>query len=231
MARWHPILPGLVALLFALLLPAPGDAQPHAETIDTAVVFVVDTSASMSRVERRIARDSHASAIASPEVVDIVMAGQHGSSAFAYVEFARMATVRIGWTLIFDAASAERFAREIDDLDRGRSPAGSTAIGAGLIAARHLFESLPWPAERLVVDVVGDGVENSGFTMDEARRRLLDMEVVINGMPMMIDPSEPELDAYYASRVIGGPGSFSVPLVDIHEMPTLLRQKIVMELF
>jgi hypothetical protein len=60
---------------------------------------------------------------------------------------------------------------------------------------------------------------------------LLARGAVINGMPLMLDPSEAGLDAYYETAVIGGPGAFSMPLTRIGQMPAALRQKIVAELF
>lgn len=230
MARWR-LLQGIAAALLAPLLLGAALVRAEATALDAAVVFVIDTSSSMDAEERHIARESHARAIVSVEVVEAIRTGTQGRSAFAYVEFARAATVRVGWTLVEDADGAERFAAALRALGENGTPTGSTTIGAGLIAARHLFESLPWPARRLVVDVLGDGIENAGFSLDDSRQRLLSLGVVINGMPLLLDPSEADLDTYYATRVIGGPGAFSVPLYAIDEMPTLLRQKILMELF
>jgi Mg-chelatase subunit ChlD len=231
-ANWMAgTVPAVVAMLIWAVLAPVTVAPAQDSAVDTAIVFVVDTSQSMDSRERRISRESHAHALTSHEVIDAIRNGQYGRAAFAYVEFARAATVRIDWTVIMDRQSAEELAAEIAALGDDGSPGGSTAIGAGLGAARHLIEDLPWPAGRVVVDVVGDGIENTGFALDTERARLLDMDVVINAMPMLIEPSEHDLDHYFATRVIGGPGAFSIPLHDIENMPVLLRQKMVMELF
>lgn len=58
--------------------------------------------------------------------------------------------------------------------------------------------------------------------------------IVINGLPLMISAPTgpydiPDLDLYYRDCVIGGPGSFMVPVRDVAEFATAIRTKIVRE--
>lgn len=225
-----------VAVAAASLL-ALSDAAARADegAVDTAVVFVIDNSSSMSNREMRVAREAHAEAIQSSEVLDAIANGPTGRSAFAVVDFARTARLSIDWTIVDSPQSARRLAAQLRQLERLR---GATGISAGLLLSSSLLEGIPWTPTRRVVNVIGDGGENvDRELLVEVRRRLIEDGVTINGIPIMIAPDISDirgfddLDAYFAAMVIGGPGAFSLPLTEIDEMATKLRQKLAMELY
>ncbi len=224
------------ALLWLLLVGGSSSAVAAtgpdigAPRVDNAVVFIVDVSHSMSDYEVSIARESHAAAITSYEVLQAVDNGALGRSAFAYVEFATRAETLIEWTIIDSATSAQAFAYRIRNQGNDRL-GGLTAIGEALHEAVALFRALPFSATRHVVDVTGDGANNSGRGIDGPRGELLDMDVIINGLPMIFNTRHPDLTGYYGQRIIGGPGAFVLTLELISDMPMMMRQKIVMELF
>jgi len=202
-------------------------------TVDVAIVFVVDTSSSMSRGELALARAAHVAAFRSPEVLAAI-AEEKVRVGVAYVEFGSFAETVVDWTVVFDPTSAESFAARlaaVPVLSRA-----DTGIADGLIEAGRLIERTPYRAERTVVDIIGDGRNSvpSPFhqtRVAEARNELIERGVIVNGMPLLDDPAEPDLDAYYKDIVIGGTGAFSMPLTDIGQMPAALRQKIIAELF
>jgi len=241
--RAAAVLCATARLAAAAALCTAGAALPAraADSIDAAIVFVVDVSGSMDFEEQTIVRQSHAEAILSPEVLDLLTSRRF---AFAYVEFASTAAVRVDWTLIDSAAAAGGFVARV--VAPGVSVAHkSTSISAGMLAADVLFDALPWPADRLVVDVVGDGANNTRPALAPARQRLLDRGVVINGVPLTIRPQQAGLELIYR-QVIGGPGSFYIPLhagpSEVREtggiigmerfpgLPSVLRQKLLREL-
>lgn len=227
------ILPAAVAcVIFLAVGSTHGETRTDAAEryVDSAVVFVVDVSYSMSDYELHVARESHASAIASYEVLEAVAGGALGRSAFAYVEFGTRAQTLIDWRVVDSPASAVAFAGQIRQAGDERL-GGLTAIGEGLYEAVRLFRRLPYTPTRKVVDVTGDGVRNAGRDLADPRARLLERGVVINGLPMTFNTDEEDLTGYYAREVIGGAGAFSLTLERIEDMPMLMRQKIVMELF
>ena len=72
-------------------------------------------------------------------------------------------------------------------------------------------------ANRLTIDVSGDGINNSGRAVTEARDEALAKGVTINGLvilseltPYNATHAHPPggLDAYYRTNVIGGAGAF-----------------------
>lgn len=219
------------AVIFMLLLaifwhpsPARGD-----EPVDAAIVFVVDVSDSMGAGERRVISQGHAQAIVSSEVLEAIEQGQHKRIAVAYVEFSTKAKVKVGWMVVEDLSSATSFA----ELVSGRGMAGgSTYISSGLAAALSLLRDLPHAADKLVVDVAGDGVSYQEDWPDLAltREAILATGATINGLPLMIEPAG-NLEKHYLEKVVGGPAPFSLPCLTIADFPLKIRQKLLLELF
>lgn len=225
---------GLPAFLVLFLVFAGRSAVADSmiddsDRVDVAIVFLVDVSHSMDDDEISIARESHALAFRSEEVLSAIQSGLFGRIAVSYVEFAGNAAPVVPWMIIDDADAVEEFVRQIEAAPiQSRS---YTGIGTAFFMAASMFEQMPYKTERLVVDIVGDGINNIAPSPDAGRNVLLSGGAVINGMPLLLEPSSANLDVYYASRVIGGAGSFSMPLKNISQMPSALRSKIVLELF
>ena len=70
----------------------------------------------------------------------------------------------------------------------------------------NLFPQSPFKSERHVIDISGDGSNNSGRSVTRARDEAVAKDVTINGLPILA--FEPYLDQYYHDFVIGGPGAF-----------------------
>ena len=228
----HPIaaLVTVAACVSGASAMAGEDARP---TVDVAVVFVVDTSYSMSEGELGLVRAAHVAAFRSREV-QAAIAGEDVRIAVAYVEFGSFAETVVDWTVVDDSETAEAFAARLAAAPVRSRP--GTGIAEGLTEAGRLIDRSPYRAVRTVVDIIGDGINSvpSPFhrtPVAEARNELIDRGAIVNGMPLLTDPSEPDLDAYYEETVIGGTGAFSMPLTDVGQMAAALRQKIIAELF
>lgn len=87
-----------------------------------------------------------------------------------------------------------------------------------------------------VIDISGDGPNNQGTMVTEARNRVTEQGITINGLPLMTNGSisksydVAQLDRYYADCVIGGPGAFVVPVHNWSQFPEAIRRKLVLEL-
>jgi len=87
-----------------------------------------------------------------------------------------------------------------------------------------------------VIDVSGDGPNSSGAPVLPARDAVLAKGFIVNGLPIMLRApsytfySIPDLDIYYADCVIGGPGSFVLPVDDPRQLADAIRQKLVLEI-
>ena len=105
-----------------------------------------------------------------------------------------------------------------------------------MLFAQSLLKDSGFSAPRQVVDISGDGPNNSGGPVLEARDALIAKGIVINGLPIVLKAGAPSffdltnLDLYYAACVIGGVGAFMVPVMDIAELKAAIRRKLLMEL-
>lgn len=223
------------ALIAACAVAAPGTARAG-ETVDVALVLAVDVSLSMSPDELEIQRHGYAAALSDKQVVEAILDGANGRIAVTYVEWAGVHTQRVivPWTIIAGKADAEAFSAKLTS--EVPQSARRTSISSGILFATDLFAESGLSAVKRVIDVSGDGPNNEGGPVTEARDRAVAQGIVINGLPLMTNNGYisaydlRDLDKYYANCVIGGPGSFMVPVNDWEQFPAAVRRKLVQEL-
>ncbi|MDU8945317.1 DUF1194 domain-containing protein [Ovoidimarina sediminis] len=222
----------ILVLCCLLLLTAP----LRAEEVDVELFLAVDVSRSMSPAELEIQRRGYAEALRSDEVIAAIEGGLIGQIALTYVEWAGSTSQRevVPWTLIRNRAEAEAFARRIEThFDPGLR---RTSISGALRYAAEGLRNNEFIGLRQVIDVSGDGPNNSGAPVLAARRVVLERGITINGLPLMTRDGLgvrwhlEDLDLYYASCVIGGPGAFSIPVRDWSEFAGAVRKKLVWEI-
>ncbi|TCD15497.1 DUF1194 domain-containing protein [Oricola cellulosilytica] len=206
------------------------------QAVDVALVLAVDVSLSMSAEELQIQREGYATAISSPEVVNAIRQGGHGRIAVTMFEWAADSHARevLGWTVIETRDDAERIAASlVDSMSYGQR---RTSISGAIVHASSLLQELPFAAQRYVIDISGDGPNNQGAPVVWARDEALRKGFTINGLPLMTrsGPGEAfnisDLDTYYSRCVIGGPGSFMIPVNDWDQFAEAVRRKLVLEI-
>jgi hypothetical protein len=229
--------PKAAFLLFALAgaffaAPAPARALP----VDLELVIAVDISRSVDDEEARLQRQGYIEAFRNPRIVEAIQSGAIGAIAVAYVEWAGADHQRtmIDWFLIRDGEGAAEFAGRIGTLPR--LSMGWTSISGAIDYSSLLFGTAGYQGVRRVIDVSGDGVNNSGRPARLARDEAVAQGIVINGLPILNDrpnfgrPAEHNLDAYYESEVIGGPGSFLIAAEDFNAFGTAILAKLIREI-
>ncbi|MEM8654482.1 MAG: DUF1194 domain-containing protein [Pseudomonadota bacterium] len=224
--------------LYALLigLAAPLVAQERTE-VDVELFLAVDVSRSMQPYELEIQRRGYAAALVSPEVQDAIASGLLGRIAIAYVEWAGASHQReiVPWTLLATPEDAARVAARITaHFDDGMR---RTSISSALTHAADSIEANSFNGLRRVIDVSGDGPNNMGAPVTDARDAVLARGITINGLPLMTQDDGimarwniPDLDVYYTACVIGGTGAFVVPVIDWSEFEDAVRRKLVHEI-
>jgi Protein of unknown function (DUF1194) len=229
--------PLALAALAALAVPAASAQQEVA--VDVELVLAVDISGSVDSVEAEQQRQGYVAALADPAVVRAIRSTFTGRVAMAYVEWAgaEMQEFVVPWTVLEDEASAAAFAAAIAEAPTRR--AMWTSISGAIDFAVPLFDGNGFAGERRVIDVSGDGVNNRGRSVTQARDEAVARGIVINGLPILNDrpqpmgmptPMEVALDRYYAESVIGGPGSFIVPALGFGEFKDAILQKLILEI-
>ncbi len=206
------------------------------EEVDLALVLAVDISYSMDREEQRLQRLGYISAITSPQVMKAVQSGLIGKIAVSYMEWAgaRSQYTLVDWHVISDLQSAQDFAGALAEAPIKR--AYRTSISGGLLFAGRLIEQLEAQPLRRVIDISGDGPNNQGGPVLEAREQVLSQGITVNGLPLVLSRTEKgwydidNLDVYYARCVIGGPGAFAIPVRDIEGFAEAVRMKLILEI-
>lgn len=222
-----------LAILACVACDAPAPRALHADivTVDVELVLAVDVSRSMDLEEFALQRAGYVAALRHPEFVSAVLAGANRRVAITYFEWA--GTVReesvVPWQVIDGAESADAFA----DLLEARPFSGfrGTSISGAVIYGASLFGRNEAEGWRRVIDVSGDGPNNSGLPIVSARDAAVADGIIINGLPILVRPSRTteRLDDYYAECVIGGPGSFVLPIRQASEFATAIRRKLILE--
>jgi len=219
-------------------MPVVAKAQPASapDSVDVELILAVDVSLSMSPEELEIQRHGYAAALIHPNVIEAIEQGVNGRIAVTYVEWAGQTSQRVvvPWTVIGSLEDAEAFVSRL-----GANPPSSarrTSIASALLFAADLFAEGEYRGVRRVVDVSGDGANNQGPAVDVARDAVIAQGITINGLPLMTSGRMRsvfdinDLDVYYTNCVIGGPGSFMIPVNDWSQFPEAVRRKLVLEL-
>lgn len=212
---------------------SPARAQ---EPVDVVLVLAVDVSRSVDEDEARLQREGYRNAVSDPLVVEAVRGGMIGAIGVAYVEWAGAEYQRVvlPWTRIASPADAFAWATRLDEAPR--ASLSWTSISGALDFSHRVLAEAPFEGTRRVIDVSGDGVNNSGGVVEAARDRLLADGVTINGLPIMNDrptfgrlPPVP-LDEYFRESVVGGPGSFVIPAEDFQTFGQAVKRKLIREI-
>lgn len=206
------------------------------QAVDVELVLAVDMSLSMTREELEIQRAGYESALTNPAVIRAIRSGLHGQVAITFVEWsgAGQQRVVVPWHLVAGEEDASRIAANL----RAERELGwrRTSISGALQFAASLFDNNGFASQRRIIDISGDGPNNAGIPVTFARDSVIRQGIVINGLPLMtglgyVSSLEfDDLDRYYEECVVGGPGSFVMPVRKWEEFAETVRRKLVLEL-
>ncbi|MBY5455438.1 DUF1194 domain-containing protein [Rhizobium leguminosarum] len=220
-----------LAVLMGLTGLTPA-AQAGGSEVDVTLVLAVDTSRSMDFEEIGIQREGYVEALKHKEFIDAVKGGLTGRIAISYFEWAGYVVQDsvIDWQVIETEGDAIAFADKLEA--RPIATQRRTSISTAIAQGASMIVSSPFQSRRQVIDVSGDGPNNSGDPVTPARDKAVEAGMIINGLAIMLRPSDAPngLDKYYADCVIGGPGAFVLPVRKIEDFAIAVRRKLVLEI-
>jgi hypothetical protein len=205
--------------------------------VDVELVLAVDVSGSVDWQEAELQRAGYVQVIKSPEFVAAVRSGILGKVAITYIEWAGEGyqTKVIDWRLIKDQTSANAFAKTLAKSQIDTGP--WTSISDLIKYSVPLFAANKYQATRRIIDISGDGPNNSGNLVTLARDAAVRLGITINGLPIINDRLQPSgrkqianLDKYYAACVIGGPRAFIVVAHSFKDFTRAIRRKMIFEI-
>lgn len=221
------VLIGAAAVVAASVLP--GRLQGQGKGVDLALVLAADCSGSVHAEHYALQQRGYAEAFRSRQVIQAIRSGIAGAIAVSYFQWSGYAlqTLIVPWTVLASDTDIARFATQMERAERmifggGTSPTGAIEFG------HRLLEKVPVVPARRVIDVSGDGRNNTGPAPAEARQAAVAAGITINGLPIL--HMEPDIDTYYEQNVIGGPGAFIVSARDYTSFEAAVRRKLILEI-
>jgi len=226
--------------LVLMLLAAGLSAARAAEPVDLLLVLAADVSRSVDADKFQLQRAGYAAALSDRRVLETIQAGRHRRIGVLFMEWSGFGSqlVVIDWTMIDGPKAAQAFGDRL--LESPRSFADRTSISGGIDAAAAQFKRAPFTAERQTIDVSGDGTNNAGRDVTQARDDALNLGITINGMVILSDqrlPWNPEhtnppggLAKYYRDNVAGGPGAFVLEAKDFNSFGQAIIKKMIAEI-
>jgi Protein of unknown function (DUF1194) len=225
---------GAAVLGLAVLGSVLADTKDQV-SVDVELIIGVDVSYSMDIEELAVQREGYAQAIISKEFLQALTTGPNRKLAVTYFEWSAPNDQKIivPWRLIDGQETADAVAHEI--MKTPVRMGSSTSISGAISFAMPLFDENPYRGLRRVLDISGDGPNNTGAPVTGARDAALKRGITINGLPIMVENSSysvmyiDNLDLYYEDCVIGGPGSFVVSIKHRNEFKEAIRTKLILE--
>jgi len=159
----------VLAAALAAPFVQPRRSAAAEEWVDVLLVLAVDVSRSLDIEQAALQRRGYAQAMTDPRVMDAIRRGMLGSIGVAYVEWSGRDHQRLilPWTRIGSPEDARAWVGRLAETPP--VPVGWTSVSGAIDFSRHVLKGAPWGAMRRVVDVSGDGINNSGRPSEDAR--------------------------------------------------------------
>src|SRR6202007_3039728 len=156
----------LVAIVLFALCSVTGEARSAG--VDLEVILAADVSRSIDDAEFDLQRKGYAAALSDPRVLAAIHGRSGAAIGVCFIEWSgdEDQQVVVDWTEIRDEEDAGSMAAAI--LAAPRSFMGRTSISAPIAFAMSHSTKPKWRASRRIIDVSGDGTNNSGRAVTEA---------------------------------------------------------------
>ena len=209
-------------------LTAPALAQGKTP-VAIELVLALDSSASVDAREFQLQNEGIALAFRDPEVLQAMDNLKPFGAAIAIIQWGGPGETQVvlPFTHIESARDAKAFGFRMS-LVRRWMWASVTSLAAGITDSTALLETNAFEGQRKVIDVSGDGPDNSGGDLEAARKGALASGITINGLS--IEAEEAGLHSYYLDHVIIGADSFAEPAQGFEDFARAMKEKLLREL-
>ena len=238
-----------LTLIVLMGLPSVASAQTpslasrtHAlpQATDFNLITAVDVSDSITQEDEWLQYTGLARGVLNAEFLARIAQGTQqriGFAAFTWSSGGKVDVI-VPWTVIGTRADAERVAAQFEGAPRidrstfgryrplstgaGASQIGLTDIAEAIRAAVEMALTAPYSADRSVINVLSNGVDNNGEDPSGVRDQAVAMGMTINGV---VFGNHADLPRYFRERVIGGPGAFLMTVAQPDDLAPALERK------
>lgn len=213
----------LITALIAALVPTGASA------CGVALVMGLDVSSSVDDREYNLQVDGLVDALQSPEVTEAILASDGGGILAAAFMWSGQENQRImaDWAWLESPDDIKVFSDSIRSARR-ESRSWPTALGQAAAYAAALHGKAPQNCDRKVIDISGDGINNSGAHPDSFAEANIFEGLIINGL--VIRGATPDPHRYYVNRLIYGPSAFVEIAENYADYPRAIKRKLLREL-
>lgn len=234
-----------VAVLLMLLVFAASQVRAGVPKIATDVnlITAIDVSDSITRHEEWLQYQGLAKALLEPDFLALLAAGYHRRVGILIVSWSSGGALRtvVPWTVVASAQDARRVAavlRAAPRIDRSHyleesegleslqttdaEDCGRTDVALAIGGSLERAMTAPFAARRSVINILSNGVDNSGGAPERARDQALELGMTVNAV---VFGSRRDVPAYFEERVIGGPGAFMMTIREPGDMVASLARK------
>lgn len=204
-----------------------GGQAAYAVPVSLELSLLIDVSGSVDANEFNLQKQGYVQAFQSAGVQNAILSNATSSIAVNFIQWSSgsQQVESVGFTLIDSVASANAFAATLNGVARAFN--GNTAPGSAINFAVPLFTGNGFEGQRLVIDVSGDGEENSGADTSTARDNALAAGVdAINGLPI----GGAGITNFYQNNVVGGTNSFLIAVSDFPDFAAAVTRKLEREI-
>lgn len=219
----------LIAAVLSWVPPTPAQAMP--DRVDIALVLAVDVSGSVDDSRFALQMEGIASAFEDQDVQNTILSGRNRALLVTLVNWSNKPRVAIPWTVIASPTDAIAFAAAVRQAPRISEEFTCMSLMMQTVGEK-ILPLMPLPADRMVVDVSGDGHDNCNprTAVDSVRDSLIDSDVTINGLPIREGREADTIAQWYEDHVIGGVAAFLLPANGYQDFGRAIRQKFIIEI-
>lgn len=210
--------------LAALTLAAALTAPQSGGACNLALLLAIDISGSVDDREYQLQVQGTADALSDPEVAQALI---QGPVTLAVVQWSAVGMQKVvqPWTRMESLDDVRRFADTARAQERVFGKA-DTAVADAIRFATRQFDDVPECRFR-VLDISGDGVQNAGGPLPEARGQAVAAGIAINAIA--IEGLGVTITEFYRRQVITK-GGFVVTARGHEEYPLAIRTKLLREI-
>jgi hypothetical protein len=208
---------------------AAQEQKQEQKDVAIELLLALDSSASMNAKEFALQIKGLATAFRDPAVLAAIKDLEPYGVAIGVSQWGGAGESRIvvPFTHIRSAREAKAFGYRIS-LGTRTFYAASTSISSAIEDGIGLLEVNGFAGQRRTIDISGDGEDNGGGNLEQARELAFASGVTINGLA--IESESKGLTQYYEKNVITGADSFVIKAEDFSDFARAMREKLLREL-